>query len=662
MMPLAGGALGQAGESTTTVAQPGVEMMPASHGGMAFGGGSGDRLGVLAGMSQRELEVALKDAPGDVLAAAQRLSLIGSTADMSMDDVVKMVPGLESTDTGVLSEATVASQLLVAVRTRDTKTVRRLCASKPEHLKAAVQRRDGQGHTLMHWAAKAGDVETLQLLSDMGCPTSEYSEDSVGMAPLHWAATEGRLRASAWLLGPGAADPEGRDKQGCTALTIAAQYGFVELVMYLSNHGCDATAIDNVGDSALHWASYKGHVQVMSMLVKAGHDPEVEDSYGQTPLHLAALRGNLEAAEYLVMEAKANVNARDKKNETPLDLALKKKQYAMEIFLRTSGAGQSCFSPSVFLKLASSPRVWRAACQTGEGVQGARWPWVFNVVAMVVVMWITSRWFYREEFLALGHSALLTASMTSQVFLWLTFFLTWMSNPGFVDPRDPKVSEAFLRRVQILSGRSSGSGEVPRSDIDSDDPMENLLTLESGLGSVTNSACYTCSIERPLRSRHCRNCRRCVRAFDHHCPFVGNCVGAGNYRWFLLYIVCLVASTWLFVAVCLDSWWHLGFSLVEFFSGALVALFGFFGLFLFTYHAQLIHKNLTTSEHFAIGSVDYLRAPNDTTNGHYYNPFDRGCVPNFLSRMAGTYDKPPPGLVARLRREEVAEADVDSFV
>ena len=53
----------------------------------------------------------------------------------------------------------------MAVRTRDTKTVRRLCASKPEHLKAAVQRRDGQGHTLMHWAAKAGDVETLQLLS-----------------------------------------------------------------------------------------------------------------------------------------------------------------------------------------------------------------------------------------------------------------------------------------------------------------------------------------------------------------------------------------------------------------------------------------------------------------------------------------------------------------
>lgn len=58
----------------------------------------------------------------------------------------------------------------------------------------------------------SGD-STLTRASDAGCPTTEYSTDPVGMAPLHWAATEGRLRASAWLLGPGGADPEGRDNQ-----------------------------------------------------------------------------------------------------------------------------------------------------------------------------------------------------------------------------------------------------------------------------------------------------------------------------------------------------------------------------------------------------------------------------------------------------------------
>lgn len=49
--------------------------------------------------------------------------------------------------------------------------------------------------------------------TEHGAPTREYSDEAVGMAPLHWAATEGRLRASAWLLGPGGADPEGRDNQ-----------------------------------------------------------------------------------------------------------------------------------------------------------------------------------------------------------------------------------------------------------------------------------------------------------------------------------------------------------------------------------------------------------------------------------------------------------------
>ena len=53
----------------------------------------------------------------------------------------------------------------MAVRTRDVVSLRRLCSSKSEHLAAALKRRDGQGHTLMHWAAKSGEVEVLELLA-----------------------------------------------------------------------------------------------------------------------------------------------------------------------------------------------------------------------------------------------------------------------------------------------------------------------------------------------------------------------------------------------------------------------------------------------------------------------------------------------------------------
>lgn len=58
-------------------------------------------------------------------------------------------------------------------------------------------------------------------------------------------------------------------------------------------------------------------------------------------------------------------------------------QAAMELLLRTSGAGRSWTNPTVFFKIACTPRVWKAACQTGDGVQGALWPLVLNLVSMV---------------------------------------------------------------------------------------------------------------------------------------------------------------------------------------------------------------------------------------------------------------------------------------
>ncbi|GAA6058523.1 hypothetical protein JCM10212_006962 [Sporobolomyces blumeae] len=40
-----------------------------------------------------------------------------------------------------------------------------------------------------------------------------------------------------------------------------------------------------------------------------------------------------------------------------------------------------------------------------------------------------------------------------------------------------------------------------------------------------------------LRTRHCRDCRRCQPRFDHHCAFMDNCVQAETFKDFVLFIL-----------------------------------------------------------------------------------------------------------------------------
>ena len=48
--------------------------------------------------------------------------------------------------------------------------------------------------------------------------------------------------------------------------------------------------------------------------------------------------------------------------------------------------------------------------------------------------------------------------------------------------------------------------------------------------------CEKCQLIKPDRAHHCSVCSTCVLKMDHHCPWVNNCVGFHNYKFFMLFL------------------------------------------------------------------------------------------------------------------------------
>ena len=105
-----------------------------------------------------------------------------------------------------------------------------------------------------------------------------------------------------------------------SVLCVAAEYGHLDIIRYIVEHGADMEKADNYGWTPIITASWKGHLEVVHYLLEQGANRDKANNRGYTSLHWAARFGHLETAKLLMVYG-ADLNARTDRGELPIDLA-----------------------------------------------------------------------------------------------------------------------------------------------------------------------------------------------------------------------------------------------------------------------------------------------------------------------------------------------------
>jgi palmitoyltransferase len=238
--------------------------------------------------------------------------------------------------------------------------------------------------------------------------------------------------------------------------------------------------------NALHLATISGMDNSVIFLLSLGINPNIQDHKGYTALHYAVRYGHIRIVKKLLQKG-ADRNIKDNRNKkTPVMLA-KNKPEIMEIF-RVKGICE---------KLFFKPDITQKNFYSNQNM-------VLFIILHIIIIFLTF-------FVLMPFFNNTSFSITYLIISFLIFFLYILlcfSNPGIMINKEYK----------------------------------DLLDIVEK-GEEADNFCPYCLVKHKYRSKHCLVCENCIEEFDHHCFWVGNCIGKNNYTLFFTFLIYVNLNT-----------------------------------------------------------------------------------------------------------------------
>lgn len=196
-----------------------------------------------------------------------------------------------------------------------------------------------------------------------------------------------------------------------------------------------------------------------------------------------------------------------------------------------------------------------------------------------------------------------------------------------VDNSNIKIPSEPSDEIRPATPKPQETRNIQNIHIQIDDQERN----HSDAFFVEKRYCTVCNLEQPFRAKHCKHCDRCIARYDHHCPWLGNCIGERNHFWFYWYLVFQVAEIVLgqiklYLCIFKENHNEDGPLYAKIILLAVATFFFAMTASLLVFHTYLAFVNLSTWERLSWGKITYLT---DWSKA-WGSPFSKGVVGNLL--------------------------------